>query len=105
MIENIELLVIPGTATLDTVQVYWRNIGPGKGEVTVTCWGSAWTCYFGGMGDKTIQEFVRSCDIGYLVSKLGYTKWLKQRKTHDQYLGRVISAIKGYLSARGEATA
>lgn len=54
---------------LDTITVFWRNWEPGKGEVTIYCYGSAWTAYFGAMAGNTIQ--------------------------YEKYLSRIVSAIKG----------
>lgn len=92
-----EVLEIPEADGLDAVVVYWRNFQPGKGSVVLTCWGSAWACYFGGMGAESIQEFFASADTPYLVSKMGFTRHLIQTKRNAAYLARVIDAVKKSL--------
>ncbi len=95
-----EFVQAEGTSNLDPIEVFWHNLGPGRGSVTITCFGSAWTAYFGGMGDaRTIQAFFLQADTGYLVTKLGITPQLKQGKRYDAYLGRIIEAVKGFLRA------
>ncbi len=92
-----ETTEIPESALLDSVVVFWRNHAPGKGDVTVTCWGMAWTSYFGSMGDLTIQQFFTKADTSYLVNKLAGGQHLKRSKRWDGYLSRVIEAIKASL--------
>lgn len=93
-----KVMLIPAAKSLDAVTVFWQDFGPNKGQVTILCWGSAWTCYFGGMGeDATIEQFFAKASTSYLVNKLGITKWLKQSKLHDRYLGTLIEAIKAEL--------
>lgn len=98
----VEAIEIPAAGELDAIQVYWRDVGLGQGYVTITCWGSAWTCYFGGMGGRTIRQFFADCDKHYLVTKLGITQHLKQRKSDHAYLGRLIDAVHAAM-AKGES--
>jgi hypothetical protein len=93
----VEVLDIVGDPSLDRIEVYWRNYEPGKGSVTITCYGSAWTAYFGAMSGSTIQQFFTSAGTDYLVNKLGLTPQLKQRKTDLAYLSRIIDAVKAAL--------
>lgn len=96
------VLEIPSSGALDAITVFWENISDGKGSVVITCWGSAWTCYWGGMGTESIQEFFRTRSTSYLAEKLGNTQWLKQTKAHEKYLSRIIDAIKSALNAPKE---
>lgn len=90
----VEVFRVEPTTALDQITVYWENYEPSKGMVTLVCFGSAWTCWFGGMGGKTIQEFFASADTDYLVSKLGNTPHLFRRKRDLAYLARIIVAVK-----------
>lgn len=99
---NVEAVEIPAAGSLDAIRVYWRDVGPGQGHVTIACWGCAWTCYFGGMNGRTIRQFFAEADTHYLITKLGITPHLKQRKTDHEYLGRIIDAIHAALT-RGAA--
>lgn len=98
---SVEAFEIPAKGSLDAIQVFWRDVGVGQGYVTIVCWGCAWACYFGGMGNCTIRQFFASAGTHYLTTKLGITPHLKQRKADHAYLGRIIDAIKAEL-ARSE---
>jgi hypothetical protein len=89
---------ILGAEALDPIEVFWMDYGLGRGSVTITCYGSAWTSYFGGMGEKTIQEFFAMADRYYLFTKLGITPQLKQGRAHQVYLIRIIDAVKASLA-------
>ena len=99
---NVEALEISGavvgTKILDPIQVFWNNLEPSEGSVTITCWGCAWTAYFRAMNDQTIQQFFAAADVYYLTTKLGITPMLKQRKADHAYLGQIITAIKETLT-------
>lgn len=94
LVEQVPVMEIPASAGLDRIIVYWHDVATGKGHVTITCWGCAWTAYFGGMGKEDIKSFFASADVPYLVSKLGFTQWLKSSKRHESYLARIVAAIK-----------
>jgi hypothetical protein len=42
------------------------NISDGKGKITIDCFGSSWTYFWGSMGYPTLEEFFLSCDNSYL---------------------------------------
>lgn len=90
---------IEPAGSLDRIQVFLVDSARYKGSITITCWGCAWTAYFGGMMCPTIREFVLMIDVGYLVDKLGINPTLKQRKQDMAYLTRIVEAVKGALKA------
>lgn len=96
-IHDVETLVIPHQPNLDQITVYWHNYEPGKGMVTIVCFAAAWNCYFGGMSDDTIEQFFASAGVDYLTNKLIDRQWQKPLKRHEQYLARIITAIKKEL--------
>lgn len=55
---------------LDPISVIAEDLGPGQGQIVITCYGQSWSAYWGGMGDRTICEFFCSCDEHYLAGKL-----------------------------------
>ncbi len=71
-----EVLYITNLPDLDPIHVYFLNIEPGRGYVTITCYGCAWTSWFGAMSGRTIQQFVSAAGTDYLVTKLGITQYL-----------------------------
>jgi hypothetical protein len=90
------------TPSRDAIEVVWRNYVPGKGRVTIICYGCAWTSYFNAMSGLSIQEFFARCDVGYLVNKLGTEPSLKVGKLHDDYLGRIIKAVQAATFQEGK---
>lgn len=60
-----------GLGKLDPITVIAEDFGPGQGKITITCYGDAWSCYWGSMGEKTkLAEFFCGCDEHYLAGKL-----------------------------------
>lgn len=88
----VEAQRIEGADGLDPIHVFWVNVEPGNGYVTIICYGAAWTAYFGGMSGKTIQEFFSEVGVDYLVAKLG-----TGRKKYDVYLAKITKAVQDSL--------
>lgn len=63
-------LTISGAKALDPISVILDDLEPRKGKITITCYGKAWTAYWGGMGERTIAQFFYSCDQHYLAGNL-----------------------------------
>ena len=41
-----------------------------QGEITIKCYGNAWTTYWGSMGDRTVAQFFSDCSADYLIGCL-----------------------------------
>lgn len=65
---------------LDPVRVMIENYEPGKGRITVTCFGKAWTGAWFAMGGDTVQEFIKRVSNDYLI---GYFDPQLQSTTDD----------------------
>jgi len=65
-------LAINDVEGLDPVSVYLEDYKEGRGRIIIQCWNKVWSSYWGGMGSKTISQFVISCDNHYLAEKLDY---------------------------------
>ncbi|MHB2214252.1 hypothetical protein ACX64P_12475 [Raoultella ornithinolytica] len=52
---------------LDPVRVMIENYEPGKGRITITCFGKAWTGAWLAMGGDTVQEFIKRVSNDYLI--------------------------------------
>lgn len=55
---------------LDPVTVYTENHKPGQGKITIECFGTTWSSYWGAMGKETVEDFFCGCDEHYLANKL-----------------------------------
>lgn len=109
-ISAVECWNIDGAPGLDPIHIFWMNVDPGKGSVTIICYGCAWTAYFGAMGnDRTIQQFFADADTSYMHNEMGIRPMhLKHSKRNESYLRRIIDAVKESLAlsqGRGPATA
>ena len=55
---------------LDPVSVFVDDIEPGKGKITIECYGKSWSSYWGGMSGGTISSFFLSADSDYLANRM-----------------------------------
>ncbi|MFM1346602.1 hypothetical protein WFP14_08535 [Yersinia proxima] len=55
---------------LDPVEVLVDDYDPGKGKITITCYGKAWTASWFAMSGQTISQFFRRCGNDYLIGYL-----------------------------------
>lgn len=53
---------------LDPVSVFVEDIEPGKGKITIECYGKSWSAYWGGMSGGTISSFFLYADSEYLAN-------------------------------------
>ncbi|ECD3753445.1 hypothetical protein E0S44_14755 [Salmonella enterica subsp. enterica serovar Orion] len=56
---NVLSFIITGAERLDPVRVMIENYEPGKGRITITCYGKAWTAAWFAMGGDTVQEIIK----------------------------------------------
>ncbi|HBN7019261.1 TPA: hypothetical protein PJF92_000140 [Escherichia coli] len=68
-IEKMDVLAftISEVERLDPVRVMIENYEPGKGRITITCFGKACTGAWFAMGGDTVQEFVKRVSNEYLI--------------------------------------
>ena len=71
-IEKMDVLAftITGADRLDPVRVIIENIEPGRGLITITCFGKSWNSSWGGMGGDTVQAFFKRVSNDYLIGCL-----------------------------------
>lgn len=88
----------PGKGTLDPINVILRDFC-GQGQIIVECYGSAWSHWFGAIGDSKLREFIAGCDEYYLATKLTSTTTratTKREESYVQHIARaVIESLKG----------
>ena len=95
-VETVDCFTLSDIQGLDPVTAYFSDQSPGQGRLTVVCYGTAWTAWWGSMGSgATVREFVRSLDAGYLYGCLVRSNYShgKQTKQQEEYLRRVIAAL------------
>jgi len=86
---------------LDPSTAFLEDFEPGQGQLTLVCWGRAWSHYWGAMGNgSTLSEFLRSASTEYIVGKLmlPYDVMLRRaEKREEQWLGMLVNALKAQL--------
>ena len=72
--KRLEVLQIPrqrhdaqaGKDELDPVTAFLEDFEPGRGQLTLVCWGRSWTHFWGAMGNgATLREFLTSASSGH----------------------------------------
>lgn len=82
-ISNTVKLVLSDLERLDPITVFLEDLGvrpvpiegdpdywTGQGKLTITCWGKSWSAYWGGMGKRTLAQFVVDCHTEYVLNCL-----------------------------------
>lgn len=87
---KVEAFRIEGVVALDPVDVILEDVSRSIGDITVACYGQAWTAYWASMGDRTIRQFVAGTNPDYLAGKLANGR---QTKMQVAYLLRVSAAV------------
>lgn len=54
----------------DPIRVVTENYGPGRGRITISCEGKAWTSAWFAMSDRTIEQFFCDCGNDYLINNM-----------------------------------
>lgn len=64
-----ETYLLSDLDALDPVTVSVTNYELGRGKITIECYGKSWSTYWGGMGERTIQQFFLRCDNPYILDR------------------------------------
>lgn len=78
---------------LDPITVTLRDFG-GSGQIIVECFGAAWSQWFGAIGgNKTLREFIASCDEYYLGQKLASCTARRTTKREEAWVCDIARAV------------
>jgi len=74
---EVQRIYIPSTDGLDPIILYfeqWRSPtgNCNSGSITAVCYGEAWNFIAGNFGERSIVDFIKSCNKGYLGGKFAY---------------------------------
>ena len=72
--KQITIIKLTELDRLDPVNVVIEDFKLGQGQIIITCYGKAWTSYWGAMGNQTISQFFCSCDEHYIAKNIGDIK-------------------------------
>lgn len=97
-----------GLLHLDPVTAFIEDFEPGRGQLTLVCWGRAWTHFWGAMGNgSTLANFLKNASTGYIVGKLMLPPdVLLKRAEHreEKWLSQIVESLKSHLKATKELT-
>jgi hypothetical protein len=114
---SLRVLYIPGQRydaakghlDLDPVTAFLEDFEPGRGQLTLVCWGRAWTHFWGAMGnDLTVAEFVGKASTGYIVGKLMLpcdVLLKRAERREEKWLTQIVEALKIELNRAAIAKA
>lgn len=88
---HVDVVRIPAQKGLDPITAYFEDYAPGKGRVTVACYGDAWTACWSAMGGRKVREFTASVDAGYLSGAMLALRG--SNKAARRYAKRVAHAL------------
>lgn len=63
-------IVLSKLQRLDPVSIYLDNPEPGRGKITIECFGKSWSSFWPAMGGRRVEEFFVTCDDEYLAGNL-----------------------------------
>lgn len=81
-----------GRGVLDPVTVILRDFG-GQGQIIVECFGSAWSHWFGAIGQSLFREWLAGCHPEYLAAKLLSNTSQPFNKTTTRWVERISYAV------------
>lgn len=91
---TVTALQITEAQSLDPIRVFLQDFAPSQGQITIECFGQAWSACFIGMGKNDIRSFFVRCDANYIAAKLAHER-LTGPKT--AYLIRIIETVQEAL--------
>lgn len=91
--EGMTSFTIYDAPKLDPVTVVMEDAGPGNGRLIVTCFGMAWSHYWGAMGERRIHKFLLDTSPDYVTGKLLPHGDRKVSRHEEAYLHRIVVAV------------
>ena len=88
--QTASIFTIHEAPALDPITVILQDLGPKQGRLIVECYGEIWTAFWGGMGERTLRQFLVSFSPSYICGKMERPKTTKAQVA---YLMRVIEAV------------
>ncbi|MBN5091718.1 hypothetical protein JY465_04490 [Stenotrophomonas maltophilia] len=90
---GIRLIEIPGRNGLDPINVFVQDYQLGRGRIVVTCYGQAWCGFWGAMGDRTVMQFVATCDADYVAGNMLSGRHEYVKKHERSYVERIATEV------------
>lgn len=101
--ERVKVFTVFDAPKLDAVTVVLQDVGPGCGRLVVECFGSAWSGYWGAMGDRDLTGFLLDCHPEYIAGRM-HSNDRKMKRSEESYLLRIVEAVHSALRSNAELT-
>jgi hypothetical protein len=95
-----DYLFIPASNGLDPIYVYFTDFELGKGMMTVSCFGQAWSCGFNAMGKRGIKEFIKASGADYVANKMESVDIRK--KSYRDYTMKIAKQVIAALPPKDD---
>jgi hypothetical protein len=93
-----------GKLDLDPVTAFLEDFEPGRGQLTLVCWGRAWTHFWGAMGNgSSLRQFLLTASTGYIVGKLMLPRDVilkREERREERWLTQIVEALKAEIAAK-----
>lgn len=96
--ERVKVFTVFDAPKLDPVTVVLQDVAQGRGRLLVECYGSAWSGYWGAIGDRTLLEFLVDCHPSYIAGNMHPTD-RRVNKREAAYMVRIVEAVHSALRA------
>lgn len=89
---QLKQLILSGLENLDPVKVLTENFEPGRGTITISCFGKAWTAGWPAMSGQTVEQFFSSSSADYLAGCLcrGIPKHRYAEGDHADFIRKTV---------------
>ena len=67
-ISTVRKIKITELERLDPITVYIEDLSPGRGKITVECYGRTWSSFWPAMGKRSIAQFFVDCNEDYIAN-------------------------------------
>lgn len=94
---TVEKLQVDGVDNLDSLTMYIECYGGSAAKVTMECYGSSWSAYWGSMGGS-VKEFFLRCNTPYLVNCFSrgiscYTDNIDRDSWYEGFIPRIKKRV------------
>lgn len=89
---QLKQLILSGLENLDPVKVVTENFEPGRGTITISCFGKAWTAGWPAMDGQNVEHFFSSASADYLANCLcrGIPKHRYAEGDHADFIRKTV---------------
>lgn len=89
---------IPKRGAVDPIDVFIDWYGEHQSQVTIRCWDTAWTSYWGGHWYAEVEHFLAEVSLDYLTTCMGSGL---HRKKSEEWRRKVCESMQLFFQEQG----